>query len=823
MNWRRASIAMVEENLRDLEAGEADQCALFREWLRLSGKGVLPLAEEYAGKRLLSPIWRTILGRHRLKAARQSDMGWQLEDLGTGGDSRLPTDFWTAVNIDPSPRRPWPTGAADAPLLRYTKHSHYTCATQKAAFRALITMPAGQCLLVSMPTGSGKSLLFQAGVLFFRDTSNEEKPVAVVIVPTRALAEDHLKTLRAIEGLEKTCQLNGEMTGPERESVKEEMLAGNVPVVLASPEILLGWGRELLQRLATPSTERYQHEKGRLWALFIDEAHIIESWGRGFRPDFQRLPGIVSELRKPVANPDLRVILLSATLPASARDLLRQQYGKPGSKPLEIHASVPRTEFDLVGAGFSSREERREALREVIPILPRPAILYTTLVEDAVSYYKMLRDDFGYRRIALVTGEYEEPWPRKEIIQRWSSNRIDFVVATSAFGMGIDKSNVRAIVHACVPESPSRFYQEMGRGGRDGHQALELCLFYQKGSNSPRRERDDLDEARGLATHEFLTVDRAVERWRGLLADARQRGAIRLTSHGQEVRLRLDATPEDMDLQKTGRLNRGWNAVLLNLLQRQQALEVCGLDPEQALSEWTVLIKDSSLLGDGPNDALKLRTFLSAREEELEGQKAGVRRMRELLHGNVGDCVLLSLFREVEEEEVWGNCGRCAWCRQSNLPPDRRWRFGGTRQRWRDLPKVPDPEFSGRVILQPTDPYFNAGFESMIACLRHYAIQEHLVPERWTGRIASELRAQNERYGFLLTHKEFTEHAWLPIGWPLAVWLDPQESKSESFWVALESAIEEVQPSCVIVVGLPNLAPWSWRSVVYTEQGVCTS
>ena len=91
------------------------------------------------------------------------------------------------------------------------------------------------------------------------------------------------------------------------------------------------------------------------------------------------------------------------------------------------------------------------------------------------------------------------------------------------------------------------------------------------------------------------------------------------------------------------------------------------------------------------------------------------------------------------------------------------------------------------------------------------------------GKIAGELLEQRERYGFVLTHKEFHEHGWLPIGWPLAVWLDPQESKRDSFWAELEAAIKEVQPASVIVVGSPNLVPWSWREVVYTERRVGTS
>src|SRR5207247_9665242 len=88
------------------------------------------------------------------------------------------------------------------------------------------------------------------------------------------------------------------------------------------------------------------------------------------------------------------------------------------------------------------------------------------------------RSERGYQRIERVTGEVSGASERRRIVHDWSEDRVDLVVATSAFGLGIDKADVRAVVHACVPESCARYYQEMGRAARDGHQGLALCVWH---------------------------------------------------------------------------------------------------------------------------------------------------------------------------------------------------------------------------------------------------------------------------------------------------------------------------------------------------------
>jgi ATP-dependent DNA helicase RecQ len=816
MNWRKESIDRLRSRLEDPEASIADKCALFREWLRLSGRASVKVG---CGP-LDSSEWQQRLNQHHLSVRKSSKGDWAIADASRIAGSRLPEDFWKALHVDPVPRRPWPKAEGDPFLAKYCEHPSYLCPTQKAAARALAVMPPGQTLMVSMPTGSGKSLLFQAGTRFARESASSEMPISIVVAPTRALIADHLRLLRSIAGLEGTRHLHGELSPAERNEVKNALLAGDAPIVLATPEILLGWGRELIERLAQPCATRYSHERGRLWAVFIDEAHIIESWGRGFRPDFQRLPGAISRLRQADANPDLRVVLLSATLPPGARDLLRRQYSSAEDRALEIHAGVPRTEFDLVANGYNSREQRLAALQEAIPFLPRPAIVYSTLVDDAIGLYEILRRDFGYCRAALVTGEYEVPWPRAEIIRRWAEGRLDLISATSAFGMGIDKPDVRCIVHACVPESPNRYYQEIGRAARDGHQALALCVYHKDPPHYQSPEGDDIKTAYSLATHEFLTVDRALDRWRGLLKDARERDAIGgFVQHGWVYRLSLDAKFEDMEWKRTGRLNRGWNVVLINLLQREKALEVQSLDPESDRAEWVVQIVDPALLLTKAGDEERVRSLLSVREEELARQREGVRAVVSVLSSRANGCLMASLFEAMEEGVDCEPCGRCAWCREHQLPPPTAFRFGGTTDRWKALP-YQAAELAGRVILRPADPFFPRGFAKAVLLLRKYGVREHLCPDRWAGRLTTELTGPAESLQFLLSHSEWLEQGWRFLGWPMAVWLDPASTLPLDFWDRLESSVKKDQPPCVFIVGSSESIPFSSWGTILSEEGL---
>jgi ATP-dependent DNA helicase RecQ len=138
------------------------------------------------------------------------------------------------------------------------------------------------------------------------------------------------------------------------------------------------------------------------------------------------------------ADPMLRMVLLSATLSPAARQELRRAYGRSGAW-LEIDARTPRYDLDVVVEAYDTADARLVALDHVIDRAPRPAIVYTTRVEDAGTLHGRLRQR-GYERLELYTGEITDSSARRRIVNDWSADKLDLVVATSAFGLGVDKA-----------------------------------------------------------------------------------------------------------------------------------------------------------------------------------------------------------------------------------------------------------------------------------------------------------------------------------------------------------------------------------------------
>src|SRR5262249_42429474 len=155
------------------------------------------------------------------------------------------------------------------------------------------------------------------------------------ITPTVSLALDHARNLSSIQGLENSRALTGDLSVAERSDLLDAFRRGEVPVLLLSPEYAFGAARDALLEAATPHTAKFGMLAARLDRVVVDEAHIIESWGRSFRPDFQRLPALIADLRQ--LDPSLKLLLLSATLPPAARRVLRQAYGTIGNW-LEVDA-----------------------------------------------------------------------------------------------------------------------------------------------------------------------------------------------------------------------------------------------------------------------------------------------------------------------------------------------------------------------------------------------------------------------------------------------------------------------------------------------------
>ncbi len=712
--WRLRNLMRCLRALAQCESF-ADRGVLLRETARLAdGTISLPLTA-------LGIKQADLAGLQRFGISARAGVDGRVSFLITDDDP-LPGPLGQVLRLDSDLRRPYRYELADAALLRLTPFREYLTPTQKAALRALFTMPPASVLSVTMPTGSGKSLVFQLGTLYWRE--RDAHACAIVIVPTISLAQDHERALREIPGLEGSRAITSTQGHHSQDELLIAFNRGEVPILLLSPELALGRFREQLLTAAKPVSEKPLAARGRLAAVFVDEAHIVESWGRSFRPDFQRLPALVAQLRD--VNPDLRVALLSATLGEHAREEMRRAYGQH-SEMLEIDAQVPRYEFDLVSLPKSTAKERDATVLQLIDRLPRPCILYTTKVEHANRLHRALRTERGYQRIALFTGELADTVDRQRIVHDWSVDRLDLVVATSAFGLGIDKGDVRAVVHACVPESTARYYQEIGRSGRDGHQALALCVWH-RSSSSRRKEQDDRSLAYAQATRDWLRVETSLDRWRTIL---RQQDTIRWYHGRPHLDVRLDALRDALGTQSSD-YNRKWNMTLLNLLQRAGAVSIQVLDDNaQHGPVWRVEVLNPRILEQSEQATAVLSEAFELRTSEQKGARDDVTHLIRILSGLQDDCALAELFRAVEVGHPSVEaCGRCAWCRELGATPPDHAPFRGLDVTWRSAPVGTTCRLGPiPLLIEPDDPSFSTALTRLLRRLAHTGVEQFVVPD----------------------------------------------------------------------------------------------
>ena len=253
--------------------------------------------------------------------------------------------------------------------------------------------------------------------------------------------------------------------------------------------------------------------------------------------------------------------------------------------------------------------------------------MYVLEPREAKDLQKKLRQ-VGYKNIPTFTGETKEA-DRDKVLTGWKNHDYDVVIATSAFGIGVDKPDVRTIIHACCPENLSRFYQEVGRGGRDRLPSLSLFIPYQSRYDS----EGDVRRALGLVNKRVLTVERSVIRWKGRLCNP----AARIDA--DECVLNTSATPATMtdeEVEYAGNRNVAWNVNLLLFLHRTGFIDL--LDASYVFDKnsvppkkyYTVTIKllQPDILSD--DDSLTA-ALTEPRAREYEAQMAGYRIISELV------------------------------------------------------------------------------------------------------------------------------------------------------------------------------------------------
>lgn len=441
----------------------------------------------------------------------------------------------------------------DSFLREATGYEAYVCPGQREALLSALCMPAGSTLIVNLPTGGGKSLVAQAPVLL----DGPEAGLTLFVVPTNALALDlerrtrELLARRRPADAQRTLAWTGDRDPTLRAEIKQRVRAGIQGILFASPEAVCGALLPALYQAASRGGLRY---------LVVDEAHLIAQWGDDFRPAFQQLAGVRRGLLNACPpGAAFRTLLLSATFPGPVVETLETLFGPP--EHLQMVAAVHlRPEPRYLCWRVVDRDEKRKRLLEMLRHVPRPFILYTTTRDDARQWFQELREA-GYARLACFHGQTGGA-ERERIIDDWVADRLDGVVATSAFGVGMDKADVRTVIHAALPETLDRFYQEVGRGGRDGRASLSITLF----------DQTDQRIARGMTTPTLIGDERGFDRWRTMF----------LSSDPQpddpDLRI-VDLTLVPGGLTQQSDYNRDWNMRTLILLARAGLIRLESMRP----------------------------------------------------------------------------------------------------------------------------------------------------------------------------------------------------------------------------------------------------
>ncbi|WP_203361863.1 ATP-dependent DNA helicase RecQ [Bacillus sp. REN10] len=304
---------------------------------------------------------------------------------------------------------------------------------------------AGQHTLAMLPTGTGKSLCYQLPAYVLSGS-------VIIVSPLLSLMQDQVEQLK-MRGEKRVIAINSFLTFTEKSHVLSRL--GHYRFIFLSPEMLMNqWMIQALQQVHI--------------ALFVvDEAHCISQWGHDFRPDYLLLGQVREKLGHPLT------LALTATATSEVRkDILRYLHIEDAQ---EWVFSVDRPNIAMVIQHCSSRAEKFERLSELVVNLEKPGIIYFSSRRGAEEGAEWLKRQ-GVQQTAFYHGGMVQE-DRILIQQQFLYDELDVICATSAFGMGVNKENVRFVIHYQLPSQMESYLQEIGRAGRDGGQSLAVLLY----------------------------------------------------------------------------------------------------------------------------------------------------------------------------------------------------------------------------------------------------------------------------------------------------------------------------------------------------------
>lgn len=503
----------------------------------------------------------------------------------------------------------WSLG--DKRLYDTTGYTQYRSFEQKTAVHTALDMPAGHTLLLTLPTGAGKSLISQMACA-------NAAGMTLLIVPTTALGQDQFNAARStIKNTEIRHNIFcycGDSANAHLPRILEAIQKRTLKLLVTSPEAIIknNMLRSAIEKAADANSIDY---------MIIDEAHIVQDWGSLFRPDFQFMSMIRAELLRR-SNGSMKTILLSATLTEESIQYLRELFSED-DRWIALRCDALRKEPRYMVDSQQSSDKHIERVLHYARLLPKPMLIYCTRPKDATDWQRRL-EDIGFSNVETFTGLTPDN-ERERIINRWDADDLDIIIATSAFGMGVDKPDVRTVMHVMLPESLNRFYQEVGRGGRDGLPCLSILC------NCPPEEQSLL---KYMVNSRILTVENMIDRWMIMLQD---REAERV---GDTIILDPSQAPSyftKMEREQRGVRNMHWNIHVILFFVRHKFLRFVDARYDNAKRKYYIKVKLEyvALL----NSKTRLNEVLSPlRQHELELSQEGYNALRNMIRAGKNGC-----------------------------------------------------------------------------------------------------------------------------------------------------------------------------------------
>jgi len=319
---------------------------------------------------------------------------------------------------------------------------------------------AGKNPLILMATGGGKSLCYQLPAWML---SQRQKGFTIVISPLQALMEDQVKGLEE-KGFIFSTFINGNITASERRERLDELRNGGKDLLFISPEQLRSLSIRSLLEERLPSL------------IVFDEAHCISQWGHDFRPDYRYAPKFIVELYQEQKRDLPLMAFLTATATLDVRSDIKKLFEKYDIKITEISSSSIRENLKYRIVSANKQDKDRLAIEQVRSALSQDGaiLVYTATRKNTEKIAGLLNENQIDARF------YHGKIPREdkqEILEKFKAKEVNVIVATCAFGMGIDRPDVRSVIHHSITGNLESYVQEAGRAGRDEHPAICTLLF----------------------------------------------------------------------------------------------------------------------------------------------------------------------------------------------------------------------------------------------------------------------------------------------------------------------------------------------------------